>query len=163
MEQLKDVNPNEVFTYNIVGPLLDRPDVTIGIATVPKVLHSKCAVGAAVTYVGPGRAVILCDDIHDEAPDNVKGFLELHEIGHVVNGDLERLASQKSQGIINLTRFLPWSETKKAEYRADAYAVSKIGKKEVLYGLEYLYRMVEFPLLTKLELRSRINRIIKEA
>lgn len=130
VEQLKDVNPYEVFTYNIAGPLNDRADVTIGIATAPKVLHSRCAIGTAVTYVGSGRAVILCDDIYDDAPDNVKVFMELHEIGHVINGDLERLASRKSQGVLNLTRFLPWSETKKAEYKADAYAVSKIGKKK---------------------------------
>lgn len=159
MEQLKDVNPNEVFTYNIVGPLIDRPDITLGIATVPRLLHSKFAIGAGVAFVGPGRAVIMCDAVHDEAPDNVRGFLELHEIGHLVNGHLEKMS--QNQVLATLKRFLPWSAERKNEYEADMYAVSKIGKKDVLYGLEYLYRMVDFPLSTKLELRSRINNVIK--
>ena len=76
------------------------------------------------------------------------------------------VASIIGSGIFNvlLTSYLyerQLEEERKNEYEADMYAVSKIGKKDVLYGLEYLYRMVDFPLSTKLELRSRINNVIK--
>ena len=107
MEQLKDVKPKEVFTYNKEGPLIARHDITIGIDTVPRLLHSKFAIGAGVAFVGPGRAVIMCDAVHDEAPDNVRGFLELHEIGHLVYGHLDIIS--QNQVLASLKRFFPWS------------------------------------------------------
>ena len=82
-----------------------------------------------------------------------------HEIGHIVNGDLEKVPNAKSAQLILIGRsfgILPAMEV-----AADKYAASMVGIKQTRAAMMFLVRRTDLPLISKIEFLRRYIKVAK--
>lgn len=114
-------------------------------------------IGMAVeTSIGP--FVILSRKIKNDKA--LMEFALLHEVGHIINGDLKESESM-SQVKSNWKRC--WEsicgKVQKEELAADAFAVARIGKTAAINSLKKMANSEHFPLSSRKEVMNRIKAI----
>ena len=102
-----------------------------------------------------GGYLILRDSYLDGIPDYVKQFSINHEIGHILNGDLDHYDTVKTVTYngVRVVKDLSF------EYKADIYAASVIGADYAISALTYIRRSLPFGLASKKQLNQRIKNI----
>ena len=132
------------------------------------------SMGMAICCVAPfmfndeKKYIILHDNTFDKLPKKVQDMFVQHEIGHVMNGDLENITVLKSLGMILLRTIgiIP-----KMEIDADEYAAKQLGFDLAVKTLIYSSKHAgSLSAMGKLEMKRRanylkikklVNRIIK--
>lgn len=88
------------------------------------------------------KIISVVDDINNRLPKWVNEAVLLHEVGHIVNGDLEKKHhAEKMHGNILIDI--------DAEIAADSYAASVVGKKQFVKALVVLFQTMSEMLATK--------------
>ena len=102
------------------------------------------------------RYYIIADNNFRNVSAGTKRFLVFHELGHIINGDLEEK---------NFLKYIIYSFTRrvfgignKTEYKADAHAVRHVGKTSALNSM-YELLSVKGHQLSRIEMEERIKRI----
>ena len=107
--------------------------------------------------------IVITDDYYDEAPVYVQEFIELHEIGHIKNGDLDSNKSICANKLAyNLSRCVGLGRGAEIEYAADKYSASIVGYNNAINALRYLVDNFNFGLGGNSEIRRRIKRLQRE-
>lgn len=103
---------------------------------------------------------ILTDSNFRKLPKIVQRALIEHEIGHVVNKDIEDLSESEANKLViqRLFGFLPEMEVK-----ADAYAASVIGHSKMIEAFKFMVKNTNLPFNTKIEIIRRIFKLKKSA
>lgn len=103
--------------------------------------------------------VVLHDSGFNKLPNYVQEYMMQHEIGHIVNGDLEKVPNAKSAQLILIGRsfgILPAMEV-----AADKYAASMVGIKQTRAAMMFLVRRTDLPLISKIEFLRRYIKVAK--
>lgn len=99
---------------------------------------------------------IIADDNFRRVSNASKRFLVFHELGHIINGDLEEKNFLKCT-IYSLIRRI-FGLSNKIEYKADVHAVRYVGKISALNSMNELIDIKGYQ-LSKIEMEERIKRI----
>lgn len=118
-------------------------------------LHSRgmaLAAAVALDFNGVIKYAVLHDSAFDKLPDYVKKFFVTHELGHAINGDLDKIDDALAKKLIiqRTLGILP-----KIEILADRYAASVVGKDIAKKSLMFMIRNTNLPWNSKLELMKR--------
>ena len=147
----------------ITGTVFDQVELnngnTIFVAqnSTDNFLHSVTAAPFAAAIkiqllAGNIVPAIIYDNYFETAPEEVQQFITQHEIGHIVNKDLEnpkkcfRTFVKRSFGL--LTDF---------EHKADTYAATMLGLDKYIRALSWMKNNTDLPFLCKLEISNRMK------
>lgn len=83
-----------------------------------------------VSKLSSGVYYIATDDEYKKLPPQVKKFFILHEVGHILNGDLDK---ESNMNILGFPK-----RDMNQEYLADEYAASIIGIKKAIKCLTFI-------------------------
>lgn len=158
---------NNLFTFFYQENMEEIDDgIFIYKSPVDDYMHPMGIVGAAATKIKfktiTGKEIVCNTIVHDSAfeklPKYVQRFLVSHEIGHIVNGDIDNLTEKESTNLI-IKRVLGILPT--MEICADSYAASIIGTGNAKESLKWLIRNTDLPIISKIELFRRCRRLSK--
>lgn len=152
---LTGFNVPEVFQVKHFIPVNNCRDTYKYAIPTDTALHSHGAVLAAASIVTLSNGATCNLIMHDtgflKLPVYVQKFLNFHEIGHIVHGDLSMTAEQSKKIILQRSfGILP-----KIETNADKYAASVLGTMVVKKSLLFLVKHTNLPLISKLEMLRR--------
>lgn len=135
----------------------DYPELNdyVGIAHNDSVLCKATCLFTCTLKDITGKPWIVHDTYFTEIPEMVKKFLIAHEIGHIVNGDLER--GEKEIKKFNNERYS--KKGSELEFKADEYAAKIIGHKNVLKCLKFLKKNTSFLVMSRRDTNNRIKHI----
>ena len=106
--------------------------------------------------IDPNKFYIIYDKNFMKLSEESQKFILFHELGHIINGDLEGDNASKISRIRNILRFLNISN--KAEFAADKFAVKRTSKKVALNAFWEMKRINIF--ISSLDLIQRAIVII---
>ena len=134
------ININDIYKYDIA---------------VDEIMHTRgLALMAAVKvyYCGTTSNLIMYDTSFEKLPLGVQEFLMYHEIGHIVNKNLDTLTESEAKNLIikRALFILP-----KMEVEADKYAASILGTDKVKQIMLFMIKNTNLPFTSKLELLKR--------
>ncbi len=125
-------------------------------------LHNKGIVLASIvtaSNIFRSFYVILHDSNVNKLPEFVIEFLLQHEIGHAMNGDLEKVRTDIDSTKLVLKRAL--GLLPQMEILADAYAASINGTENTKRAIRFLIHNTNLPFNSKFELFRRYRRLCK--
>lgn len=99
--------------------------------------------------------LIVTDDGFAKLPRTVRLFLLSHEVGHVLNGDLEK------ETVALKTYSRAFGVLPKMEVEADRYAASVVGLDAAKRSILYLVHKTNLPFSTKVEFMRRYYKLAK--
>ena len=87
--------------------------------------------------------IILTDNLFEKLSENGKRFVLYHELGHIKNGDLSKVMTEKQAENIRRKRIkkILRNQVLDLELNADAFAVKKMGKELAIKGLNEMYNI----------------------
>lgn len=153
LNELKKVNGHEEVYYCEKEKGSHLRSTGAALAMVQNVKFTNFSLmGGHQTFDAP---VIMHDEAFELLPKFVQKFLLYHEIGHVVNDDIN-ISEEESKRLIVKRAFgvLP-----KMEVKADAYAASVVGVDSARKALQFLIDKTDIPMISKIECRRRIRKI----
>jgi Zn-dependent peptidase ImmA (M78 family) len=106
----------------------------ISINNDPEFLKSLGLCFTAISKEADNTYIISVDNNYLNAPEYCRQFLLAHELGHLINEDLE--GATKKTMIRRV--FKSWFSVDETEICADNYAVQVFGKEQAILSLNYL-------------------------
>lgn len=119
---------------------------------------NQCAVMATMKPIFSLQkidGIIINDNSYNKFSEGAKRFFLYHEIGHIKNGDLDKIGIDFNRGVKRLLRLT----VEPMELKADEYAVSKVGKDVAISALEEVIARTDLSVFSKLECAKRIAHI----
>lgn len=133
-------------------------DIDIHVIHEGGYLHRYNTLIAGLVTLDNGINAILVDQIFEDAPVYVQKFFLFHEVGHYKNnGTKLNMMNKKNRN----KRLLGFSKCIQSENNADEYAAKHIGHTWAYISLEWVLDTVKLPLLSKIELIRRKNKLKK--
>ena len=119
---------------------------------------------------GTISAIILTDAFYDRMDKDGKNFIYMHEIGHIVNGDIDKAvelskqyaaateSATELQQVLNMRKLMLSNRAIDEEFAADEYAANNIGYSQAINGLSQLLIAPRWAISkdSKKEIRRRI-------
>lgn len=132
-------------------------DIDIYVVHHGEYIHKYNTIVAGFANLDNGSNAIIVDTIYEEAPSYVQKFFLLHEIGHFKNNDNLNMMnrSNRTKRLLGFLRYVD------AENAADEYAANTIGYSWSYESLSWILINVKLPILSKIELIRRKNRLRK--
>lgn len=103
--------------------------------------------------------IILVDQYLYLLPKQAQLFFLLHELGHIVNGDLD-ISKKGELKKHNLKRIL--FKKSDIEFKADEYAMSKTNLTTSISALNSIMEITGYGVLSRKEIRIRIKNLIEK-
>lgn len=119
---------------------------------------NQCAVMATMKPIFSLQkidGIIINDNSYEKFSEGAKKFFLYHEIGHIKNGDLDKIGIDFYRTAKRLLRVT----VEPIELKADEYAVSKVGKDIAISALEEVIARTDLSVFSKLECAKRIAHI----
>lgn len=120
--------------------------------------HYNTLIAGFVTLEDSKINAVIVDQIFDDAPAYVQKFFLYHEVGHYKNNDIETnmmKMKNRNKRLLGISRYI------QSENYADEYAAKNIGYSWSYESLSWVLNNVKLPLLSKIELIRRRNRLKK--
>jgi Zn-dependent peptidase ImmA (M78 family) len=130
VEASNEIRYKIFYTSNII----EINNIKIRIFDEPLVLKASGFVFAACIIVNDKTLDVYIDENYKKCSTNAKEFILYHEVGHLVNKNLNSSPMKRS--------FLGLFTVDKAELEADKYAADNIGIDNVIAALKELYTMI---------------------
>lgn len=155
---IKETNEAQIKANYMINPELKERELD-GITYFSNDIIVKAS-GARVAYTAKtiyGETIILTDNDFDTYPKDVRKFILYHEIGHQINGDLDRPVEELQKVLRNRNR----RKVSEMELKADEYALSKTDLETALKVMDHLIDLTKRLGLSSVEIKQRRKHLIK--
>lgn len=155
---IKETNEAQLKVSYMISPKLNQKELD-GITYFNSDLYVK-ACGARITYTAKttfGETIILTDDEFETLPKDLRKFILYHELGHQINGDLNRPVEELQKVMRNRNR----RKVSEMELKADEYALSKTDLETALRVMDFLKDLTKRLGLSSAEIKQRRKYLLK--
>lgn len=144
-------------TFITPDKTLEVEGVTLNFKVDDAILASRGLVLGAAMNSSIGPFIILSKKLQDD--EQLTNFVIAHEVGHILNGDLEKISPSQVMNNIKRCCSSMAGKVQPEELAADAYAVSQVGKKVAITSLKKMMTSEKMPASSRREIANRIRAI----